>query len=374
LFKNQKVDCQEQPNAATATAQLVKTELSNDKKPWSDENLADDKKVWKGVLLDKSRVIIKTAQAKISHRMSTFVKNLQQQIISEISSIDGKPFQLDYWEKKGFGYGLTGVLQDGNVFEKAGVNISVVNGVLPAAAAKQMAARKNQDFGPGPHNYFVAGISLVLHPKNPMAPTVHLNYRYFEIQNPKGPEHPAISWWFGGGADLTPSYLFDEDATHFHNTLKQACDKHNSDYYPRFKKWCDNYFYIDHRKESRGIGGLFFDDLDSDEPQKLFEFVKSCGEAFLPSYAPLVRKRKDSPFDENQKLWQQLRRGRYVEFNLVYDRGTKFGLATPNARIESILMSLPLTARWQYCHEPTVGSEESKILQVLMKPKEWATV
>jgi len=213
-------------------------------------------------------------------------------------------------------------------------------------------------------------LSLVLHPVNPMAPTVHLNYRYFETANKDGSTN---AWWFGGGTDLTPSYLFDEDVIHFHRGIKEACDAHDKDYYSRFKKWCDEYFYVKHRQETRGVGGIFFDDLDDTEKdqESLFAFVQSCLGAFLPSYLPIIQKRKEMPYTEKEKQWQQLRRGRYVEFNLVHDRGTAFGLNTPGARIESILMSLPLTARWQYQHEPEKGSREERLVNVLKKPVEW---
>lgn len=177
-------------------------------------------------------------------------------------------------------------------------------------------------------------------------------------------------WWFGGGADLTPAYLFDEDAAHFHRLHKEACDKHDPAFYPRFKKWCDEYFFIRHRGETRGVGGIFFDDLNDRDPDLLFAFAKDASAAFVPAYVPLVEKRKDMPFSEEQKRWQQLRRGRYVEFNLVYDRGTTFGLKT-GGRIESILMTLPLTARWEYDHHPEPGSEEARLLEVLKSPREW---
>ena len=181
------------------------------------------------------------------------------------------------------------------------------------------------------------------------------------------------AWWFGGGTDLTPSYLFDEDAIHFHRTIKDACDKHDRAYYPRFKAWCDKYFHIPHRHESRGIGGIFFDDLDEEEKdqEQLFSFVKDCLDGFLPSYMPLIQRRKDMPYTDYNKEWQQLRRGRYVEFNLVHDRGTAFGLQTPGARVESILMSLPLTARWMYMHEPEKNSREERLLSVLKSPVDW---
>ena len=199
-----------------------------------------------------------------------------------------------------------------------------------------------------------------------MAPTVHANYRYFE----RGEGEKPGSWWFGGGADLTPSYLFEEDAVHFHTVLKNACDRHEVADYGAYKTWCDDYFHIKHRGERRGLGGIFFDDLNSASKHECFAFVEDCAQSFLSGYLPILERRKDLTYTEQQKDWQQIRRGRYVEFNLVYDRGTKFGLTT-NGRIESILMSLPLTSRWEYCHEVASGSEEERLLQVLREPKDW---
>ncbi|KAF3208375.1 Coproporphyrinogen-III oxidase [Orbilia oligospora] len=303
-------------------------------------------------------------------RMEQFIKDQQSQIIATLGAIDGKPFQVDTWERSHGGGGISCILQDGNVFEKAGVNISIVYGKLPPAAVEKMRVDHKNIASPTgePLDFFAAGLSMVLHPHNPNAPTVHLNYRYFETMNPDG---TSQSWWFGGGTDLTPSYLFDEDAIHFHKTIKDACDKHDKDYYPKFKKWCDEYFFVKHRDECRGVGGIFFDDLDDKDPEQLFSFVQDCLKAFLPSYVPVIERRKDMPFTDAEKQWQQLRRGRYVEFNLVHDRGTSFGLNTPGARVESILMSLPLTARWQYMHEPTPGSREERLLKVLKEPVEW---
>jgi coproporphyrinogen III oxidase len=219
---------------------------------------------------------------------------------------------------------------------------------------------------PDARDFFATGISLVMHPHNPMAPTVHANFRYFEV----GEGEAA---WFGGGADLTPSYLVEEDVRHFHETWKTACDAHDAAYHPRFKAWCDDYFNIPHRGERRGVGGIFFDDLEADATHDLqarFDFVSDCATAFLPSYMPIVERRQGLAFTEQNKAWQQLRRGRYVEFNLVYDRGTIFGLRT-NARIESVLMSLPLTARWEYDHQPTPDSDEGRMLAVLRSPVDW---
>jgi coproporphyrinogen III oxidase len=209
--------------------------------------------------------------------------------------------------------------------------------------------------------FFATGISLVIHPCNPMVPTVHMNLRYFEMDDGAS--------WFGGGTDLTPYYLYEEDAQHFHRVLKTACDKHSTEYYPRFKKWCDEYFFIKHRNELRGIGGIFFDYLKGSN-DSLFSFVNDVGAAFLPSYIPLVERRMDEPYTEEHRNWQLLRRGRYVEFNLVYDRGTLFGLET-GGRIESILMSLPPFVSWKYDHRPKTGSAEAELTAVLRKPREW---
>jgi coproporphyrinogen III oxidase len=304
-------------------------------------------------------------------RMESFIKQQQKHIVRALEEVDGTPFTIDTWERPEGGGGITCVLQNGKVFEKAGVNTSVVYGRLPHAAIQKMRANhKALDPDVESLPFFAAGLSMVLHPSNPMAPTVHLNYRYFETADEYGNTN---AWWFGGGCDLTPSYLFDSDAIHFHTTIKAACDRHDPSYYPRFKKWCDSYFRNKHRNESRGIGGIFFDDLDATEKdrEQLFSFVQDCLKAFLPSYLPIINQRKDLPYTEEEKRWQQLRRGRYVEFNLVHDRGTAFGLNTPGSRVESILMSLPLTARWEYMHEPGKGSREERLVEVLRTPREW---
>ncbi|XP_006996538.1 oxygen-dependent coproporphyrinogen-III oxidase, mitochondrial [Peromyscus maniculatus bairdii] len=302
-------------------------------------------------------------------KMELMIMETQAQVCRALAQVDGvADFSVDRWERKEGGGGITCVLQDGRVFEKAGVSISVVHGSLSEEAASQMRGRgkvlKRKD---GKLPFTAMGISSVIHPKNPYAPTMHFNYRYFEVEEADGDTH----WWFGGGCDLTPTYLNQEDAVHFHRTLKEACDQHGPDIYPKFKKWCDDYFYIVHRGERRGIGGIFFDDLNSPSKEEAFRFVKTCAEAVVPSYVPIVKKHCDDSFTPQDKLWQQLRRGRYVEFNLVYDRGTKFGLFTPGSRIESILMSLPLTARWEYMHSPPENSKEAEILEVLRHPKDW---
>ncbi|KAI5928089.1 coproporphyrinogen III oxidase [Camillea tinctor] len=310
-------------------------------------------------------------QSPMRLRMEKFIREQQKAIVSALEEVDGKKFRADEWTRPNGGGGLSCVLQEGNVFEKAGVNISVVYGTLPKAAMEKMRANhKTLDADVEQLDFYALGLSMVLHPSNPMAPTVHLNYRYFETMRPDG---TSQAWWFGGGSDLTPSYLFDEDAVHFHKTLKEACDKHDKDYYPRFKKWCDDYFSNKHRNESRGVGGIFFDDLDETvaDADNTFAFVQDCLKSFLPSYLPIINKRKDMPFTAKEKEWQQVRRGRYVEFNLVHDRGTAFGLNVPGSRVESILMSLPLTASWRYMYEPEPKTREHRLVEVLREPKEW---
>jgi len=301
--------------------------------------------------------------APMRERMAAFVHRSQDQITAAIEALDGSRVREDIWQRPEGGGGRSRVLQDGEVFEKAGVNVSVVMGTLsPQAAARMGGGTEIEDL-----SFFATGVSLVFHPHNPMAPTVHANYRYFE----RGDGSMPGGWWFGGGADLTPSYLFEEDAVHFHQTLADACGEHGPEYYPRFKRWCDEYFYIPHREEARGVGGIFFDDVRIDEDkEKSFAFVQSCADAFLPSYLPIIERRKGLDYNEHHKQWQQLRRGRYVEFNLVHDRGTQFGLRS-QGRIESILMSLPLTARWQYEHRPEPGSPEDELWQVLKSPRSW---
>lgn len=339
-----------------------------------------------------------TRHSPMRLRMEALINEHQNRIVFALENVDGKKFRRDDWSRPNGGGGTSCVLQEGNVFEKAGVNTSIVYGTLPRPAIEKMRADHKSfvDSDVESLDFFAAGISLVLHPHNPMAPTVHLNYRYFETSDPRDPVNATgqatQNWWFGGGTDLTPSYLFEEDAQHFHKTIKTACDKHDKEYYPKFKKWCDEYFRIPHRDESRGLGGIFFDDLDaSSRPsarnaqEEIFQFVTTSLEAFLPSYLPILKRRMDMPYLPEHKTWQQLRRGRYVEFNLVNDRGTSFGLRTPGARIESILMSLPLTARWEYMHHfsgtgfehrqeeegDESGSKERELMRVLRKPREW---
>lgn len=300
-------------------------------------------------------------------RMEKMIMDIQAEFCKALEEEEGgKKFIVDKWQRKEGGGGITCVLQDGEVFEKAGVNISVVMGKLPPAAVQQMKSR-GKDLEGQNLPFFATGVSSVIHPRNPNVPTIHFNYRYFEVTDKNGKKH----WWFGGGTDLTPYFLDEEDVVHFHKTLKTACDKHDKSYYPRFKKWCDEYFFIKHRGQSRGVGGIFFDDMDEGSAEEMFQFVSTCAKSVTPSYIPLVKKNKTKGYSYKDRRWQLLRRGYYAEFNLVYDRGTKFGLQTPGARIESIMMSLPLNASWEYSHEIKPGSPEQKLTDVLRNPKEW---
>lgn len=411
--------------------------------------------------------VVEDESASMRTRMETYVKLLQHRIVQQLGAEEpATTFFVDSWLRKEGGEGISCVLQDGETFEKAGVNISIVHGMLPPRAIAQMSGdhsglleRVGYMLGLSPNEkadvtglpFYATGLSLVVHPSNPMVPTVHFNYRYFELTHPPkladgssnpryDPAHPEkpAAWWFGGGSDLTPIYLFDADATHFHNTLKSAADQQDRHFYPVWKAWCDRYFWIPHRSEARGVGGIFFDDLTTVEsaahlqpqpiplspgsvkaegvrgPQdpplppadlpassalphtreSLFGTVRALGDAFLPAYLPLLQLRKKMSYLSDDQAWQAVRRGRYVEFNLVYDRGTKFGLQTPGARIESILMSLPMHASWVYGHpysgkdRPTKeereqaekhegpGSriyEQCRVMDVLRSPRDWAT-
>ncbi|RXG17862.1 coproporphyrinogen oxidase [Leeuwenhoekiella aestuarii] len=292
-----------------------------------------------------------------------YIKNLQNTITAKLEAIDGEAtFKEDLWQRKEGGGGRTRVLENGAVIEKGGVNISEVHGPLAPAMQKY--------FNVGDVDFFACGLSLVIHPKNPFAPTVHANWRYFEMLDKEG---NIVDSWFGGGQDLTPYYLFEEDAAHFHQTCKTACDAHDPAFYSQYKMRCDEYFYNSHRGEARGLGGLFFDYLkatDERSMQDWYNFVTQVGDSFLDAYAPILEKRKDLPYGEKERDWQEVRRGRYVEFNLVHDKGTLFGLKT-NGRIESILMSLPPNVQWRYDHHPEPGSEEAKLVEVLENPRDW---
>ena len=299
----------------------------------------------------------------MKNKFYAYIENLQDQITSKIEAVEGLAvFEEDIWEREEGGGGRTRVIENGDVFEKGGVNISAVHGELPEVLRNQFKVKEG--------NFFACGLSLVLHPTNPFVPTVHANWRYFEMYDETG---NIVTQWFGGGQDLTPYYLFDEDAIHFHTVCKSACDTHDLEFYPKFKKTCDEYFWNAHRNEARGIGGLFFDyqkETAAYSIEDRFNFVTEIGNSFLKSYVPIVEKRKEITFTKAHKDWQEIRRGRYVEFNLVHDRGTLFGLKT-NGRIESILMSLPPIVQWKYNYQPEKDSEEERLLSILVKPKDW---
>jgi coproporphyrinogen III oxidase len=286
---------------------------------------------------------------------------LQGEICDGLEKADGKgKFEEDLWKRPEGGGGRTRIIAKGNVIEKGGVNFSAVHGPCPDFLKKEAGIKENEST-----SFYAAGVSLVIHPENPMVPIIHMNIRYLKAGNLE---------WFGGGIDLTPHYVFEEDAKFFHRHLKKVCDEHNSSYYSEFNKWADDYFFITHRNETRGIGGIFFDRLSVNYEisiEERFEFIQSVGNSFLPVYLPLIEMNKNKTYTEENKQWQLLRRGRYVEFNLVYDRGTKFGLLT-NGRTESILMSLPPTANWEYANQPSKDSSEEKTLLLLKKGIDWA--
>ena len=300
----------------------------------------------------------------IKENWITYIHDLQDRICAALEQVDGKAkFIEDKWERSEGGGGKTRVIANGNVFEKGGVNTSVVFGEVTDAMRTALKINGTK--------WFACGLSLVIHPLNPFVPTVHCNYRMFELYNEND---EVMDRWFGGGTDLTPYYLFEEDAKHFHQTYKNVCNEFDPALYPRFKKWCDDYFVNTHRRnERRGIGGIFYDHQRADEKHNVefwMNFGKACGDAFIPAYVPIVEKRKNTSYTVENKHWQEIRRGRYVEFNLVHDRGTLFGLKT-NGRTESILMSLPPTVRFEYNYQPKANSEEDKLLQVCLHPGDW---
>jgi len=299
----------------------------------------------------------------MKNKFYQYIQNLQETITSKLEAVDGTAkFREDIWDRAEGGGGRTRVIENGAVFEKGGVNISAVHGELPKAMQAY--------FNVGDVDFFACGLSLVIHPKNPFVPTVHANWRYFEMYDKAG---TVVDSWFGGGQDLTPYYLFDEDAKHFHQTCKTACGKHDSEFYTKFKKQCDDYFWNAHRDESRGVGGLFFDHCKASEDFNIdnwFDFVSEVGNSFLEAYVPIVERRKDITYTPENRTWQEIRRGRYVEFNLVHDKGTLFGLKT-NGRMESILMSLPPHVQWVYDHHPEAGSEEERLIKILANPVDW---
>lgn len=309
----------------------------------------------------------------IKDNVVKFLQNAQENIVSTLSKLNETEANKTNWEGiESSGGGLACIIPKGKIFEKGGVNFSNIRGnVFPAMAAQL------GEIPPENLTFSATGVSLVLHPSSPMIPTVHANYRYFEIED----QERVISWYFGGGGDLTPYYLFEEDAIHFHSTLKEACDQNNKDYYPKMKKDADEYFYIPHRKEHRGVGGIFVMKINDSDPKDLFAWMKSCMNAFLPSYVPIIEKRRKLSFGEEERTWQLMRRGRYVEFNLMYDVGTSFGLKALDSlhssekaallNVENILMSLPPHVCWEYNYAPKKGSREAALMEVIKKPKNW---
>jgi coproporphyrinogen III oxidase len=299
------------------------------------------------------------AKSITKEEISAWFRTLQKDICRALETADGgATFKEDPWTRADGGGGFTCILTDGAVIEKGGVAFSAVHGPMPEKISGALGIAGGE--------FFATGVSIVIHPQNPHVPIIHMNVRYFEMTDG--------THWFGGGIDLTPHYIREEDARHFHATLKQVCDQHHPSYYPAFKKWADDYFFIPHRNETRGIGGIFFDRLSENEEftfEDRFGFVQEVGKTFAPLYMHFMKKYADRPFTEYDKQWQKLRRGRYVEFNLVYDKGTKFGLDT-NGRTESILMSLPKEASWLYDFRPESGSEAEKTLGYLRKGLEWA--
>lgn len=299
----------------------------------------------------------------MKQQAAAFFRELQDEICAALEALEPTArFRRDHWTRAGGGGGETRVIEGGALLEKGGVNFSEVHGELPADFAAQLPG--------GGTRFWAAGVSLVLHPHNPYVPTVHANFRMIE----QGGGDGAGKAWFGGGADLTPYYPYEEDARHFHRTLKAACDPHDPGFYPRFKAQCDDYFHLPHRGEARGVGGIFYDHLTPESSglsmDALFAFVQSAGRSFLPAYLPIVERRREQPYGDRERAFQAFRRGRYVEFNLMYDRGTIFGLRT-GGRVESILMSLPPNVAWRYDYQPEPGTPEARIYEFL-KPRDWA--
>ena len=303
----------------------------------------------------------------------TYLQGLQARIVEALEMVDGKTFLHDSWQRPEGGGGTSCLLEEGNVFERAGVGFShVIGSKLPpsASAAHPEAAGRAWE---------AMGVSLVFHPRNPYVPTVHMNVRFFVAKAPKNPDstntdekNTADIWWFGGGFDLTPYYGYDEDCRHFHQTAKNALDGHGEDLYPRFKKWCDEYFYLKHRNEPRGIGGIFFDDFNALSFEECFSVVRSVGNAFIDAYLPILERRYLEKFTPEEKSFQEYRRGRYVEYNLIFDRGTIFGLQS-GGRSESILMSMPPVVTWRYNWHPEPGTPEAKLYNYYLKPRNWLT-
>jgi coproporphyrinogen III oxidase len=289
-----------------------------------------------------------------------YLTGLQNRVVAELERIDGRRFRSDRWERSEGGGGESRIIEDGDVFERGGVNFSCVRGErLPPSASASRPELAGRAFE-------AMGVSLVLHPRNPFVPTVHMNVRFL-VATRAGSE-PI--WWFGGGMDMTPYYGFEEDARHFHSVCRKALEPSGPDYYPRFKRWCDEYFFLKHRGEPRGIGGIFFDDLNERGFDSCFALTRSVGDHFLPAYVPVLERRRSNPYGERERDFQAYRRGRYVEFNLVYDRGTLFGLQS-GGRTESVLMSLPPLVKWRYNWKPEPSSEEDRLYREFLRPRDW---
>lgn len=296
--------------------------------------------------------------------VEAYFRGLQARIVEALSSLDGQPFRTDRWTRPAGGGGVSCLIEEGNLIERGGANFSHVMGdrLPPSASAhrSELAGRP----------YEAMGVSLVMHPRNPYCPTAHMNVRYFVAHPPKDQPDAAPVFWFGGGMDLTPYYGFREDAVHFHQTCQDALTPHGADYYPRFKAWCDRYFFLKHRNEARGVGGIFFDDLNEPGFNASFALTRSVGDAFVNAYVPILTRRRDTPWGEHERDFQAYRRGRYVEFNLVYDRGTLFGLQS-GGRTESILMSMPPIVKWRYDWQPEAGSPEAALYTEFLPHQDW---
>ncbi|HJU98967.1 MAG TPA: oxygen-dependent coproporphyrinogen oxidase [Burkholderiaceae bacterium] len=295
--------------------------------------------------------------------VKAYLLDLQDRIVQALETLDGSPFRRDAWDRPEGGSGITRVIEEGHVFERGGCNFSHVKGAkLPPSASAH-----RPDLGGQP--WEAMGVSLVLHPRNPYAPTVHMNVRFFATSAADG----TPVWWFGGGMDLTPYYGVQEDARHFHQTCYDALAPFGAGLHPRFKQWCDEYFYLKHRREARGVGGIFFDDVNEGGFEHCFAMTRSVGDAFLKAYLPVLERRKDQPYGERERDFQAYRRGRYVEFNLVFDRGTLFGLQSGAGRTESMMMSMPPLAKWRYDWQPEAGTPEAALYTDFLPPRDWLT-
>ncbi len=322
-------------------------------------------------------------QPPVSNRVESFLLDMFDNVCQAIEEIDGSKLHEQRWTRNEIGQWVQGEnsngaiyidksLRNGNVFEKVGINYVSMQGELPPGVTFRgsdvvMADPTTITPDAKGTSFFATSTSVVINACNPMVPTAHVNYRYFQL----GDGTELGSWWFGGGGDLTPIYLFEEDAVHFHQVHKAACDQHDAELYPRLKKWCDEYFYLPHRSECRGVGGIFFDNLQHSDVETLLSFVKTCSEAFIPAYFPIVKQRQDMEFTEQEKYWQRIRRGRYAEFILLHDRGVRFGLESGIVSTQSVLNCMPGEAFWNYNDQPAADSQEAKLLEVLRNPQEW---